>query len=126
MTDDAVKLDNSGKNRILAEEILNQAEFLLDSILTRQQRTSLSHIRLAAQGLIVNLQHESKAVFVGQQDGSTTNQEAGNVPALRILLAEDNPFTPKIDAAFIDSKQPYSRDSRQWVGCIEKVARCQV
>ncbi|MBF0379948.1 MAG: response regulator [Magnetococcales bacterium] len=95
MTDDVAKKEVSSKSLKLAEEILNHAEFMLDSSLTRQQRDHLSRIRLAAKGLTANLQHE-----LGKQSDENIDQDSqlenGAIPPLNVLLAEDNPFTQKL------------------------------
>jgi CheY-like chemotaxis protein len=96
MTDDGEKQETSSKNIKLAEEILDHAEFLLDSTLTRQQRDHLSRVRLAAQGLTANLQHEVDQKTITPNNSDDQNQEEWVIPCLHVLLAEDNPFTQKL------------------------------
>ncbi|MBF0444064.1 MAG: response regulator [Magnetococcales bacterium] len=96
MTDDGAKQDTSNKNVKLAEEILDHAEFLLDSTLTRQQRDHLSRIRLAAQGLSANLKDENGKNTLTKKNGFNLSPEEEIIPSLQVLLAEDNPFTQKL------------------------------
>ncbi|MBF0194719.1 MAG: response regulator [Magnetococcales bacterium] len=96
MTDEVAKQELFNKYIKLAEEILDHAEFLLDSNLTRQQRDHLSRIRLAAQGLTTNLQHETDKKAVVHKDNNEKETEDGTIPSLNVLLAEDNPFTQKL------------------------------
>jgi CheY-like chemotaxis protein len=96
MTDDGAKQETTSKNIKLAEEILDHAEFLLDSTLTRQQRDHLSRVRLAAQGLTANLQHELGEKALAQKNSEEQTSDNGAIPSLHVLLAEDNPFTQKL------------------------------
>jgi two-component system, sensor histidine kinase and response regulator len=97
MVDDVLKTEELDKNRILAEEILNHAEFLMDSSLTRQQRDRLARIRISAQGLAANLQQEDTADPSSQgEESAAGHPEKSPIPPLKILLAEDNPFTQKL------------------------------
>jgi two-component system, sensor histidine kinase and response regulator len=97
MTDDVAKSETSARNKKVCEEILNHAEILLDSSLTRQQRDRLTRIRLAAKMLISNLPDDESVDHLShEQEDSTTGQEDDSIPPLSILLAEDNPFTQKL------------------------------
>ncbi|MBF0358580.1 MAG: response regulator [Magnetococcales bacterium] len=97
MTDDVEKPETSARNKKICEEILNHAEILLDSSLTRQQRDRLTRIRLAAKMLITNLPDEDSVDPISQKPAdNSTIQEDSSIPPLNILLAEDNPFTQKL------------------------------
>ncbi len=98
MADEVLDPKKSGKNIWLAEEILNHAEFLMDSSLSRQQRDRLARIRIASQGLIANLQRskESEKVRKHQEKSVVISPLDAPLPSLHILLAEDNPFTQKL------------------------------
>lgn len=98
MPDKVIKTDGSEGNNRLATEILSHAENLLDSSLTRGQRDRIARIRIAAQGLLSNLKMTNGTTQNTQENGEHVDvaMEESVIPPMRILLAEDNPFTQKL------------------------------
>jgi CheY-like chemotaxis protein len=99
MTNSRLTAKNSQKGEEMAGEILDHAEYLLDSTLTTQQRDRLTRIRITAQSLVAQFQQET---HTNQRDTplkEQSHQDDNHISPLRplkILLAEDNPFTQKL------------------------------
>ncbi|MBF0448626.1 MAG: response regulator [Magnetococcales bacterium] len=102
MMDDVLNPSRSNTQRGYIGEILEHAEFLLNTPMTNQQQDRISAIQNAAQNLAAQWNNRPKADFFEQEiEGHENSQPSSRVeqpalPSLNILLAEDNPFTQKL------------------------------
>ncbi|MBF0454035.1 MAG: response regulator [Magnetococcales bacterium] len=93
MMDTLLNTDKISESRKLVAEILDHVTLLVDSDPNQQQRGHLTQIRLAAQRLESYLQPSANATPYPLSRENPNNRV---VPPLKILLAEDNPFTQKL------------------------------